>query len=609
MAGVFICAPELLAPYPDIYESKEQQLASIHHITLESPSRSDKVGVVKVECGRVAGKRLKTRVWAFTGIPYAAAPTGKLRWQPPVGLRTAHKCWNGTFDATKFGNTCVQKVSGFGVIGKEDCLVVNVYTPRLPSMGASTALLKQKHAPRTSQLQSAPAADGGLLPVVVFLHGGSWEIGSNSLPFHHLNPLDRLANATQVVTIGINYRLNAFGFMALDVLSKRDKRGVSGNYGLLDILEGLQWVQRNARSFGGDPTKVTLLGSSSGATAIYCLLAAPSASAGLFHAAFVQSASPRIDKTLQQASKENAVFINRSRCSAAADVATCLVNLTSREVLEAIPWDVYPFWSHDLDFTMPRKGDHMAALGIVDGKLLDKPPSEVIGTEHALDVPLVIGVMAQENGWAAGENVAAMDWLKLKSFLSSFERPWSAKVGQQLAKLYSPLKAQPPQYIYDTITTDVRVTCGNLYMANRAAMAGRSGNKYFYYATAEPHKGLFLLMGSAPEYACHQWDLINLLDSFESLSKVGLSTYKPTADDARFGKELQAALKSLAYTHTIPQWHTIGNDTKSTSSSSSASYWSNQVGRKGVKFIQGLKADVCHFWDMNDGFHYWWAGE
>ena len=198
---------------------------------------------------------------AFLGIPYASQPVGKLRWRSP---QLTSK-WTGIRDAKAYGPACPQTPSGWlpEMLGiqkmktHEACLYLNVWTPDLTG--------KAK------------------LPVLVWVHGGGNVEGSGEWP-----PLGATLAAQGIVVVSLNYRLGAFGFFAYPALSAESRHQVSGNYGHLDQVAALRWVQRNITHFGGDPKQVTIAGQSSGALDICNLMASPAA-AGLFQQAILQS--------------------------------------------------------------------------------------------------------------------------------------------------------------------------------------------------------------------------------------------------------------------------------------------------------------------------------
>src|ERR1700722_8443379 len=177
----------------------------------------------------------------FLGIPYAAAPVGPLRWRPPQPAAP----WAGVREATAFAPHCPQPPSGFGVAStSENCLYLNVFTP--------------------------PGAPGGHLPVLVWIHGGSFLVGESD----DYIPAGLVRRGVIVVTI--SYRLGALGFLAHPALASRPG-GPSGDYGLMDQQAALRWVQANIAGFGGNPRNVTLAGESAGGLSVLSQLVSPGA--------------------------------------------------------------------------------------------------------------------------------------------------------------------------------------------------------------------------------------------------------------------------------------------------------------------------------------------
>jgi para-nitrobenzyl esterase len=212
---------------------------------------------IQIEGGKIEGAQMgATRV--FKGIPYAAPPVGPLRWRPPQPPRA----WRDVRMATSFSPACSQ-LEGYPPDAprektSEDCLTLNVWAPATKSAAK--------------------------LPVMVWIHGGGLISGSGSVPQY---AGARLA-ARGVIVVTFNYRLGALGFLAHPELNRESPHGGSGNYGLLDQIAALKWVNRNIAAFGGDPNRVTIFGQSSGSFAASMLVASPLAK-GLFHRAIGQS--------------------------------------------------------------------------------------------------------------------------------------------------------------------------------------------------------------------------------------------------------------------------------------------------------------------------------
>jgi para-nitrobenzyl esterase len=220
-------------------------------------SQDKSVIIVSVEGGKVEGL-VENNITVFKGIPFAQPPVGDLRWKAPRPV----KKWEGILKADKFAPACPQmKLNYPGVIHpetSEDCLYLNVWTP----------------AKRYDEK----------LPVMVWIYGGGFAMGSTSVPLYSG---EQLANMG-VIFVSVAYRVGPLGFMAHPELTAENPNKVSGNYGLLDQIEGLKWVQKNIKAFGGDPSKVTIFGESAGAESVSMLAASPLAK-GLFRGAISES--------------------------------------------------------------------------------------------------------------------------------------------------------------------------------------------------------------------------------------------------------------------------------------------------------------------------------
>lgn len=224
--------------------------------------------------GSVVGFAAPHGTHAWLGIPFALPPVAGLRWrapQPPAA-------WADTLDALAFGPPCVQLGSRFGGVpsedpdglaGSEDCLYLNVWAPRREPDGVATADER--------------------LPVMVWIHGGGNQIGHSGSSMYDGA---RLAGSEDVVLVSFNYRLGPFGWFSHPALrsSATDLLEASGNFGTLDQIRALEWVQANIEEFGGDPDNVTIFGESAGGTNVLALLVVDAAR-GLFHRAIAQSGS------------------------------------------------------------------------------------------------------------------------------------------------------------------------------------------------------------------------------------------------------------------------------------------------------------------------------
>lgn len=222
--------------------------------------RPDGEIVTETPAGAIRGKNMGD-VAVYRGISYALPPTGERRWAPPQPVPD----WSGELDALAFGPACPQPASLPGSIYAtdlgpvdEDCLSLNVWAP-----------------------QNAQDA-----PVFVWIHGGSLVSGAGSLPMYDGT---RMAREQGLVVVTINYRLGILGYLAHPGLSAASPQGISGNFGLMDQIQALEWVKRNIGAFGGNPDNVTVAGESAGALSTVLLMTSPQAR-GLFDKAIAESA-------------------------------------------------------------------------------------------------------------------------------------------------------------------------------------------------------------------------------------------------------------------------------------------------------------------------------
>lgn len=214
--------------------------------------------VITVDTGKLRGK-VADRVEEFHAIPYAAAPTGPLRWRPPQ----APARWQGTRDARAMGPDCLQaRDTGDTRALSEDCLTLNVWRPA--------------------------ARSARPLPVLVWIHGGAYVAGGSSDPQTWGQAFAR----DGIVTVTFNYRLGRLGFFGFPALTAERPDEPKGNYGLMDQIAALKWVKRNIAAFGGDPRNITLMGESAGGESVLILAGSPMAR-GLFRRMIVQSGGGR----------------------------------------------------------------------------------------------------------------------------------------------------------------------------------------------------------------------------------------------------------------------------------------------------------------------------
>jgi len=280
---------------------------------------------VHVEQGQVTGvDGASPGVRVFKGVPFAAPPVGDLRWRAPKSAAS----WSGVRAGDKFGSECVQRGRG-GTTGNEDCLYLNIYT-------AAKAASERR-------------------PVMVWIHGGALVTGAGSL--YNGEALAKKG----VVVVTVNYRLGIFGFFAHPELTKESDRNSSGNYGLLDQIAALEWVQKNVAAFGGDPKRVTIFGESAGSWSVNYLTATPLAH-GLFERAIGESGAefapaPKLGEMEQAgvkiAQSMKAGSIADLRAKSTADIENAMFQTAANVDGWLLPSDVFTIYANGKQNDVP----------------------------------------------------------------------------------------------------------------------------------------------------------------------------------------------------------------------------------------------------------------
>jgi len=309
--------------------------------------------VVTLALGQLEGIR-QEGLAIFRGVPFAAPPVGERRWQPPQPVEP----WKGVSRADRFGMTAPQNPMLGGLMEEaepepqnEDCLYLNIWSPGL---------------------------DNKRRPVMVWIHGGAFTIGSGSSPMYDGSVF---ALRNDVVVVTLNYRLNLLGFLNLKEVTG-GRIPATGNEGLLDQVAALKWVQKHIAAFGGDPGNVTIMGESAGSMSIACLLTMPAAQ-GLYHKAILESGVGNTATSLDDAAQVGRLFLEVTGIS--GDDVKALHALTVEQLLAAeielrkrlaSPWEPMR-----ITVTAP----------VIDGEVIDQIPTKAIAMGVAKDIPLIIG--------------------------------------------------------------------------------------------------------------------------------------------------------------------------------------------------------------------------
>jgi para-nitrobenzyl esterase len=337
---------------------------------------------VQIDSGVILGSA-SDDVHAFKGIPYAAPPVGNLRWREPQPVEP----WETVRETTSFGHDSMQdlEVSDAEPIQttpSEDCLYLNVWRP-------------------------AYADADDKLPVMVWIHGGGFVGGGTSIPFY-----DGSAFARQgIVVVSMNYRLGRLGFFAHPALLNA-REGLAGNFGYMDQIAALKWVQRNITAFGGDPNKVTIVGESAGGASVLALLTSP-ATKGLFHRAMVMSGGGRQPLVGGQMTggTAKAPSVDQVDAKFAQSLGIVGEGKDALKALRALPgerlvkgYDLNAVFQVALSCVAAQLKDPasydaackppLAGTQMIDGEIVTGTPEAVIKSGAAIYVPLIIGTTA-----------------------------------------------------------------------------------------------------------------------------------------------------------------------------------------------------------------------
>lgn len=330
-----------------------------HSEITSAPVRDGKFIKAVTSCGFVEGV-MEDSAFAFRGIPYGFSPTGENRFRPSRVIDNIDACWNGTFKAHNSTPPCWQTYANNSVDGVENCLNLDVITPHVRYDNP--------------------------LPVVVLFGAESLSGDSPS----KLRPSARYARARDVIFVRPNFRIGAFGFLALDTLSKSTHPPSSGNYGLSDMLAVLKWVQLNIVHFGGNPKAVTLFGHRAGATLVTALVTSPLAK-DLYTRAWVSSGAALFPgKSLPESERDNLEFVRHLECK----TAECLRTLDDEELL-TVPDTWRRVWPD-----LPSAEENTTARHewlVLDGEILLQHPTDAWKRESSEPPKLVIGTTMHES--------------------------------------------------------------------------------------------------------------------------------------------------------------------------------------------------------------------
>ena len=416
--------------------------------------------VVATATGPVQGLAYAEGPMAFLGIPFAQAPTGERRWRAPLPAEP----WSTPRDASHFGPMCPQADYNDSTPVKgtsEDCLTLNVWTPRL--------------APQ------APA------PVMVYIHGGGFTLGASSQELYDGYALAR----DGVVVVSMNYRLGALGFLGHPALSAETPTHSSGNYALMDQRLALEWVRDNIARFGGDPTHVTLFGESAGAIS-GCLQMISPAARGLFHRLIAESGTCYVSGTplhdpgtpgQEDSAEERGERFARDVGCTTGDLAACLRSRTPEQLLAAS--------GVALDLLAPS----VSFSPVTDGDVVPKPPAVLLAAGEFPRMPVLLGSNKDE-----GTLFTLKAKIKTEEQYAEAVRKRAPHSAEAILALYPASDFASPKAAFDQLMGDAVFGCPARRLAH--TLSERGEPVYAYVFTFAPKNafgsffGRFLKLGA-----------------------------------------------------------------------------------------------------------------
>jgi para-nitrobenzyl esterase len=425
-------------------------------LVISATSALAQIPNITTESGAISGVN-EGGLSVYKGVPFAAPPVGDLRWRPPIAVAP----WTGARKADAFAPACMQ--TGVSMPGEtppavsEDCLYLNIWEP-------------------------AKAQER--LPVIVWIYGGGFINGSASMPLYWG---DRLARKG-VIVVTIAYRVGPLGFLAHPELTRESPHHSSGNYGLMDQIAALEWIQRNIAAFGGDPKNVTIAGQSSGGMSVSILMASPRAK-GLFQRAIGESGG--LFEPLQLAPKYLLANAERDGEKYAASLGA-----SSLQDLRRLPAS---------QLTGNAGG---IVHPVIEPYVLPASPYEAFTTGQQNDVPLLLGSNAEE-----ARALTDVTQVKAATFASDLEHSFGA-LPPQLVSAYPYTTDQEAKQARLNLERDLRFGWDMWAWARLQAATGHSSVYYYSFTHKPPFPAGSVYEGWGASHFAELWYVFDHLDQY-----------------------------------------------------------------------------------------------
>jgi para-nitrobenzyl esterase len=461
---------------------------------------------IQTESGAISGIR-DGELNVYKGVPFAAPPIDNLRWRPPSPVTP----WTGTRKADAFAPACMQL--GVSMPGEtppavsEDCLYLNIWTPAIAE---------------TKPAKSAPR----LLPVIVWIYGGGYTNGSASMPLYWG---DQLAHKG-VVVVTIAYRLGPLGYLAHPELTRESPKHSSGNYGLMDQIAALGWINKNIAAFGGDAKNVTIAGQSAGAMAVSMLMTSPLAK-GLFQRAIGESGG--LFEPLQLAPRYLLANAERDGEKYAASLG-----VTSLEELRHLP-----------AARLLTGGAGDVSHPVIEPYVLPIAPYEAFASGHQNDVPLLLGSNANE-----ARSLTDATKVKAATFDLDLEHSFGALPAPLIAAYPHATDEEARQARLD-LERDLRFGWDMWAWARLQAGTGHNPVYSYFFTEQPPFPAGSVYEGWGASHYAELWYVFDHLDQVP---------WRWTAADRKVAAEISSYWVNFATTGNpngegLPQWPGFSN--------------------------------------------------
>ncbi len=448
---------------------------------------------VRVDGGLVSGTYLKSGLKAYFGVPFAAPPIRENRWRAPLPVRP----WEGVLTANRMMPMCVQNLRSNNInhyfgdeAACEDCLYLNLWAP-------------------------GNAGAGDRLPVVVWIYGGGFSGGSSSMALYGGQGLA----SKGVVYVAFNYRVGIFGFLAHPDATRESGHSASGNWGFLDQVAALKWVNRNIAKFGGDPDNVVLIGQSAGSMSINYLQASPLAK-GLFHKAFGMSGG-----TIKGPGSETGNL---------ADAEALGLKLQQAMKVNSLA-EMRTFSSDKV--TAAAQGAGVRASPIVDGYYLPQRTAEIFAAGRQSDIPIVVGSTAND----MGTNIEVRRAATVAEYRAAAEKMYGPNADAFLAAFPAASDAEVKRAAEEAATGS-GMGLGARSWAKAHTAAGKAPAYLFLFSRTQPYAPGVVFADRNPETAgaYHTGDVPYWLDTQDAFNM-----FRVTRNWGGYDRDLAAKMSDV----------------------------------------------------------------